>query len=100
MCSKTAMSRGLDGSWSFSSVCNVGAGGKTTTSGVITGDFNSKYEMTAESTTEGASAPQMNGPHKMAMEAVWVGPCPAGFKPGDMELPGGMKMNMLAMAAK
>jgi len=99
-CAKTEMSRGLDGTWSFSSVCDMGGGGKTTTSGTITGDFNAKYQMVAQSTTEGASAPQMNGPHKMALEATWLGPCPAGFKPGDMELPGGMKMNMAALAAK
>src|SRR5438552_2208628 len=47
----------------------------------------------------GAAATQMNGEHEMTMEGTWKGACPAGFKPGDMELPGGMKINMLDMAA-
>jgi hypothetical protein len=42
----------------------------------------------------------MNGSHKMVLDAVWQGPCPAGFKPGDMELPGGMKINVLEMAGR
>ena len=47
-----------------------------------------------------AGAPQMNGEHAMTLEATWKGPCPADFKPGDMELPGGMKINMLTMGAR
>ena len=94
MCEKNEMSRGLDGSWRFSSVCDMGSGGKSTSTGVATGDFSSKYRVDAETTTEGASAPQMNGARKMTIEATWQGPCPEGFKPGDMELPGGMKMNI------
>jgi hypothetical protein len=35
----------------------------------------------------------------MTLDATWKGPCPADFKPGDMELPGGMKINMLTMGA-
>lgn len=96
-CSQTTMTPKLGGGWSFSSTCDMGSGGKTTTTGVITGDFGSKYRMEADTTTEGAGAPQMNGARKMVMEAAWQGPCPADFKPGDMEMPNGMKMNMLAM---
>jgi hypothetical protein len=100
MCKVNHMSRGLDGSWAFVSVCDMGSGGKTTTTGVASGDFGSHYTMTADSVTSGASAPQMNGSHKMVLDAVWQGPCPAGFKPGDMELPGGMKINVLEMAGR
>ena len=28
-------------------------------------------------------------------DAKWMGPCPAGMKPGDMEMPGGYKVNVL-----
>jgi hypothetical protein len=98
MCTHTAFTRGLDGSMSFSSSCDMGASGHTVTKGVATGDFATGYQMQAETTTTGAAAPQMNGVHKMTVEAAWKGPCPADMKPGDMELPGGMKINMLAMA--
>ena len=97
LCEKNIFSSRVAGGYQFSSVCDMGTGGKTTTSGVATGDFNSKYLIQAESSTVGAAAPQMNGLHKLTVEAAWQGACPAGFKPGDMSLPGGMKINLLDM---
>ena len=41
----------------------------------------------------------MNGAHKMAIDAAWTGPCAAGQKGGDMILPNGMTVNILAMSA-
>ena len=32
-----------------------------------------------------------------SQDAKWMGPCPAGMKPGDMEMPGGYKVNALEM---
>jgi hypothetical protein len=98
MCQQTEL-HPVPGGWSFKSSCDMGSGGKTVSQGTVTGDFNTSYRVEAESTTEGAGAPQMNGAHKMSMEATWEGPCPADMKPGDMTLPGGMKMNMLDMAS-
>ena len=100
MCAKTSMKRRLDGAWEIASECEMGSGGKTVTNGVATGDFSRAYRMEATTVTTGAQAPQMNGEHKMVVEAAWKGPCPTGFKPGDMELPGGMRFNMLEMAGK
>jgi hypothetical protein len=98
ICSKHEVTP-VAGGYRFSSVCAAGDGtGTTTTEGSATGDFNSKYKVEAQSTITGANAPQMNGARKMTVEAEWQGPCPADFKPGDMELPGGMKMNIAAMA--
>jgi len=85
------------GGWKFSSTCNMGSGGTIVSSGEAKGDFASHYTVDIKSTTTGAGAPQMNGEHAMTLEATWKGPCPADFKPGDMELPGGMKINMLTM---
>jgi hypothetical protein len=31
----------------------------------------------------------------MTMTATWLGPCAADQRPGDMIMPGGMKMNIL-----
>lgn len=98
MCEKNIFSARVAGGYQFSSICDMGSGGKTTTSGTATGDFNSKYLIQAESSTVGAAAPQMNGLRKLTIEAAWQGACPEGFKPGDMALPGGMKINMLDMA--
>ena len=99
ICSDQHMSRGLDGSYSFRSVCDLGEGGKMTSTGTIKGDFNSSYVVESTSSTAGAAMPQMNGAHSMRLTAVWKGPCPAGFVPGDMELPGGQKMNLAQMGA-
>ncbi|HEY3696962.1 DUF3617 domain-containing protein [Phenylobacterium sp.] len=99
MCSKSAFTRGLDGSVTFASSCDMGASGHTVTRGKATGDFSSAYKVEMVSTTTGAATPQMNGEHRSVVEAAWKGPCPAGMKGGDMVLPGGMKMNLLDMAA-
>jgi hypothetical protein len=96
MCSKKSVTP-TPGGWKFSSTCNMGSGGTIVSSGEAKGDFGTHYTVDIESSTTGASAPQMNGEHAMTLEATWKGPCPAGFKPGDMELPGGMKINMLTM---
>ncbi len=99
MCEKNLASARTDGGWQFSSICDMGTGGKTTTSGVATGDFNSHYQIAAESSTAGAAAPQMNGTRKMTIDAAWQGPCPADMKGGDMTLPNGMKFNLLDVPA-
>jgi hypothetical protein len=52
-----------------------------------------------DSVTTGGSMAQMNGPHHIEIVADWKGACPADMKPGDMTLPGGMKINMLTMAS-
>lgn len=99
MCAQTTMTARPGGGWTFTSVCDMGSGGKTTTTGTMSGDFNTTYKVEADSTTEGAATPQMNGVRKMVMEATWQGACPPDFKPGDMEIPNGMKMNLLEMGA-
>ena len=82
------------GGWDFHSVCKSPGGGTTTSDGTASGDFNSHYKVDVTSTTAGGPMPQANGVHKISIEATWQGPCPADMKPGDMEMPGGMKINM------
>lgn len=96
MCSSKSVTP-TAGGWKFSSTCNMGSGGTIVSSGEAKGDFGTHYTVDIKSSTTGAAAPQMNGEHAMTLEATWKGPCPADFKPGDMELPGGMKINMLTM---
>lgn len=59
---------------------------------VMTGDFNSKVHTEVSSTYNPPLAGRANS--KMVMDAKWAGSCPAGWKPGDMEMPGGMRMNV------
>ena len=63
-----------------------------TTRVVISGDFNSSYRVQSATTFD----PPVKGraPEDMLMEAKWIGACAAGQKPGDMIMPGGMKMNV------
>ena len=95
-CSEQSMTP-TPGGWAFKSTCNLGSSGTITSRGEVKGDFGSHYTVNMTSSTTGAAAPQMNGEHAMTLEGTWKGPCPADFKPGDMELPGGMKINMLTM---
>jgi len=88
----------IPGGWKFSSTCDLGSSGRVVSSGEARGDFGTHYVVNIKSTTTGATAPQMNGDHEMALEATWKGPCPPDFKAGDMEI-NGMKINMLTMSA-
>jgi len=93
VCAKNAITP-TAGGWKVESECDFGEAGKNVTSGTVTGDFNSKYVMKLTTTTTGAKMIQANGTHAMEMSAEWKGACPADMKPGDMMLPGGMKMNI------
>ena len=96
-CEKNAVTPKLGGGWEFSSVCDLGAAGRIESHGVATGDLSSHYVVDISSTTTGAAMPQANGDHKMKLEATWKGACPADMRPGDMSMPGGMKINMVDM---
>jgi hypothetical protein len=68
----------------------------TTTQSVFDGDFDSAYTVKIATTIEGGAArPSLSGKTNMTIEAKWLGPCKAGQKPGDIEMPNGMKMNIL-----
>jgi hypothetical protein len=71
------------------SSCTV-AGKTATAHTVITGDFNSAYTMTVTSRSDALRGTAMN----MTLEAKWLGPCTAGQKPGDVIMPGGLKVNI------
>jgi hypothetical protein len=102
-CSKNVVTP-IPGGWRFEAVCPLGAGGTSTTTGEAIGDFNSKYVIKAKTVTTGSSMPQANGEHAMEMTATWNGPCPAGVRPGDIQMsmpgiPKGMTININDMMA-
>jgi hypothetical protein len=64
---------------------------------VINGDFDSAYTvtLTAPSAAGGLSTGSASADQPlMTMEAKWLGPCPQGQRPGDIILPGGIRMNV------
>ena len=93
-CSQQTVTPHAGGGWDFHSVCASPSEGTVTSDGVESGDFGSHYRVEATSTSAGGPMPQANGVHRMTLDAAWQGPCPAGMKPGEMELPGGVRMNL------
>lgn len=92
-CSKNSFRK--DGSqYIGESVCKMMSSTITSRS-VTTGDFNSKYRTEVESRYD----PPFMGMHgdKTVIESRYVGACPAGWKPGDMEVPGGRRVNLNQM---
>lgn len=80
------------------STCTIG-NMKTTSRAVFTGDFNSAYTVAINSKSEGSIMPGVPAPgeSRMSIEAKWTGPCKADQKPGDIVMPGGIKMNIADM---
>ncbi len=79
------------------STCNI-AGVASTSHTQIVGDFNSAY--TVKVTSSHPAAPGgMPKETTMTMDAKWMGACKPDQKPGDMIMPGGIKMNIKDMQA-
>lgn len=72
------------GGWTISGSCDTGTM-KVSADAVATGDFNDRYHVDAEVKMDPPPAPQA-ADVKVAMDARWVGECPAGKKPGDIEM--------------
>jgi hypothetical protein len=79
--------------------CTV-AGAATRSKVVITGDFDSAYTLRMEGTVEGApGAGKGPQPTLMTQTATWKSAdCPR-MKPGDMTMPGGLKVNVKQLKA-
>jgi hypothetical protein len=72
--------------------CEV-SGMKITSHSVMSGDFQSAYTIEITSDIEGAPS-GMPAKSTMTQAATWIGEeCTGGLEPGDMLMPGGMKMN-------
>jgi len=95
MCAKNVVTA-APGGFAFESECDMGAMGRTSGKGTVTGDFNSAYTVKTTSTTTGSSMPQANKTSEMTLTARWEGACPAGMKGGDMKMSvaGGPEMTM------
>jgi hypothetical protein len=93
MCSRQDIQKTATG-YVSDSVCGV-AGMTLTSHAEITGDFNSAY--TVKSTAHSERGPAGAHDTTSTIEAKWLGACKADQKPGDIMMPGGMKMNIKDM---
>ena len=93
-CSKNVIRKTPTG-YAFESTCKTG-NTVSNSSGTAVGDFSKGYTINMVSKMTPPPAPGM-GETKMTIAAKWLGPCPAGRKPGDMVMPGGMVVNMANM---
>jgi hypothetical protein len=94
MCSKNEMKKTATG-YVTDSVCNIG-GTTSTSHAEITGDFNSAYTMKITSQSTGGAKANA-GDSTTQLEAKWLGACKSDQKPGDIMMPGGMKINVKDM---
>ena len=94
MCSKQDIQKTSAG-YVTDSVCGV-AGMSIKSHAEITGDFNSAYTVKSASHSEGGPAGAARD-STTTVEAKWLGACKADQKPGDIMMPGGMKMNVKDM---
>lgn len=91
MCTKNDVQKTATG-FAVDSICNTG-GIATTTHAEIGGDFNSAYTVKVATKMSGGPA-GMPQDANMTLEAKWLGACTADQKPGDIVMPGGIKMNI------
>ena len=94
MCSKNDTQKTATG-YVNDAVCTV-AGVTMTSHSEITGDFNSAYTVKATSQSQGGP-PGMPRDATTTIEAKWLGACKGDQKPGDIMMPGGIKMNIKDM---
>jgi hypothetical protein len=98
-CGRHSMARAADGTWRFSTSCDMGAAGKVATEGVVRGDFNLHYFIEAESQTVGAADSAANGPSRMLADIQRLGDCPKDMRAGDVILPDGGHSRLETLAA-
>jgi hypothetical protein len=94
MCSRQDIQKTATG-YVSDSVCKVGAM-SITSHADISGDFNSAYTVKSTSHSEGGPASAARD-STTTVEAKWLGACKGDQKPGDIVMPGGMKMNVKDM---
>ncbi|MGH6958277.1 MAG: DUF3617 domain-containing protein, partial [Caulobacteraceae bacterium] len=68
--------------WSFTSACKLGSM-TVSTEGAARGDLNSHYTVDLTTHIAPPPRPQLATSH-VAIDATWLGTCPAGKKPGDI----------------
>ena len=94
ICSKNDIQKTATG-YVTDSVCAV-AGMSITSHSEIIGDFNFAYTVKATSHSQGGPA-AVPRDSTTVIEAKWLGACKPDQKPGDIVMPGGIRMNIKDM---
>ena len=94
-CPPNRVSRAGNG-WDIAASCQVGAMAMTT-QGHLTGDLASAYHVDLDVRMQPPPTPRMGDVH-VAMDAHREGACPAGKKPGDLDL--NMSMSVAGAGAR
>ena len=97
-CSRRDIAKAADGTWHFSTSCDMGAAGKVATEGVMRGDFHDHYFVEAESQTIGAADRRANGPGRVLADLQRLGDCPKDMKAGDVVMPDGSPSRLETLA--
>jgi hypothetical protein len=92
-CTGVSSNRDLGGGYTFASTCPMTGGGSVVSKGAASGDFATAYHIHVENDVSGAAYGPMNGHHVTDIDGKWLGPCPAGMAPGDMEIGHGMRIS-------
>jgi hypothetical protein len=87
----TSEMHAVAGGVSFRTVCTR-SGVTIATEGTVTGDFNEHYHFESVSHTTTANGSGA-GERKTSIDSHYLGPCPAGARPGDVTLPDGRVVN-------
>jgi hypothetical protein len=93
-CSKNDIQKTATG-YVADSVCSIG-GMSMTSHSETSGDFNSAYTVKTTSHSQGGPA-GVPRDSTTTIEAKWLGACKPDQKPGDIIMPGGVKMNIKDM---
>jgi len=91
---RRSVTRDATGAYHFSSRCSMSDGAVVSTRGIATGDFQSGYDVHSNIEISGATIGVMNGEHDVTLTGRYRGPCPAGMKPGDVNLGSGLKITI------
>ena len=92
-CSKNDIQKTATG-YAADSVCSIG-GMSMTSHSETSGDFNSAY--TVKTTSHSQGGPAGVPRDSTTIEAKWLGACKPDQKPGDIIMPGGIKLNIKDM---
>ncbi|MBV9555701.1 MAG: DUF3617 family protein [Pseudolabrys sp.] len=95
-CSKLTFDKTPTG-YTFDSTCQMD-GGTIQTHGIVTGSFDSAYQMDMTTKHLGSVPAGMPAESHMTIDAKWISACGAGMRPGDVLMANGMKMNVIDMA--
>ena len=76
------------------STCTVG-GKPASSHAVVTGSFDSAYTMNVT-----AQGDELKAGLSMTLTGQWLGPCEGGQRPGDVIMPGGIKVNILDLQSR